>query len=58
MKTIKNFFIAIFQFFFPKGGFKANFDKGKEVGKTIGMQAGEEVNKTLDKISTKKDKLE
>ena len=53
MKTIKNFFIAIFRFFFPKGGFKANLDKGKEVGKTIGMQAGEEVNKTLDKINTK-----
>jgi hypothetical protein len=49
-----NIFTKIFRFFFPKGGFKENLNKGKEVGKTIGMQAGEEVNKTLDKINIKK----
>ena len=51
---IKKIFIGIFRFFFPKGGFKASLEKGKEVGKDIGIQAGTNVMDKLNKDTDKK----
>jgi hypothetical protein len=49
-----NLCVKIFRFFFPKGGFKANLKKGKEIGKGIGEQAGTDVMDKLNKNKSKK----
>lgn len=55
LNVIKNFFVKIFRFFFPKGGFTKNFYAGQEIGKQLAKDKYKQLeSKKKNKQNTKK----